>query len=108
MRDLSARWGDQVKFSLDVSDAAAGAVSAELMRLALWIWLLTTQDMATSRLRRHAYLGLPCTDRDESLRDIHRYEGSYSLLSQKEGGHFAAIRGELKQNRCSPKWFILL
>jgi hypothetical protein len=83
MRDLSERWDDQVKFSLDVSDAAAGAVSAELMRLALWMWSLTTQDMATSRLRTHAYLGLPCPDRDESLRDNHLDEGSYSLTFAK-------------------------
>ena len=52
LRELSERYGDQVKlFELDVTDesSAAGAVKKQSMRLARWTLLSTMQDMAISR-----------------------------------------------------------
>ena len=41
--------------------------------------------------RRHVYVGFPRTDRNESLRDDYRDQGSSSVLSRKEGGPFRSV-----------------
>jgi len=52
LRELSERYGEQVKlFALDVTDESSAALRSGLqsMRLALWMLLSTTQDMAIFR-----------------------------------------------------------
>src|SRR5579859_2415652 len=98
LRELSERYGDQVKlFELDVTGRdrrVVGCRCGEDGNRCVWLAGRCYQQCRIWQSlvrRRHTDIGFPRTDRNQSLRDNHRDEGSSPVLSRKEGGPFRSV-----------------
>ena len=104
LADLSERYGDQVKlFALDVTDeaAAANAVVSAIDLFGSLDVVINNAGWQSFIYRRHVSIGIPGTDRNESLRNDYCDQGSSYVFSRKENRPLHSVFIGGRKNRPS-------
>src|SRR5580658_10088659 len=110
LAELPKRYGDQVKlFALDVTDEAA---AANAVKTAINIWLAGCghQQCGIRQYflrRRHASIGIPRTNRNESLRNDYCDQGGSYVFSRKENRPLHSVFIGRRKDRPSGTWALL-